>query len=47
MAAELSWTPQVPFESGITESIAWYREHRAWWEPLRRRALVAESQWKR
>ena len=43
--SQLSWTPQVNFDRGIRETIDWYTEHRAWWEPLREKALVAESQW--
>ncbi|WEO93789.1 hypothetical protein A6P39_007065 [Streptomyces sp. FXJ1.172] len=22
---------------GLAETVAWYREHRGWWEPLKRR----------
>uniref|UniRef100_A0AAU2JNS8 dTDP-glucose 4,6-dehydratase n=1 Tax=Streptomyces sp. NBC_00049 TaxID=2903617 RepID=A0AAU2JNS8_9ACTN len=36
--AELGYTPQVTFEDGIKDTIAWYRENRAWWEPLKVRA---------
>jgi dTDP-glucose 4,6-dehydratase len=44
---ELSWTPQTDFEQGIRETISWYQENRAWWEPLREKALVAESEWRK
>ncbi len=27
---ELLWSPSVPFESGLQETIAWYRENAAW-----------------
>ena len=43
---ELSWTSGIAFDVGIGETIDWYLEHRAWWEPLREKAVVAESQWK-
>jgi dTDP-glucose 4,6-dehydratase len=32
---ELGYAPSVTFEQGIAETVAWYREHRSWWEPLR------------
>jgi dTDP-glucose 4,6-dehydratase len=41
--AELGWEPTIPFEEGVAETIDWYAEHRAWWEPLRDRAPVAET----
>ncbi|HST25572.1 MAG TPA: dTDP-glucose 4,6-dehydratase [Gaiellaceae bacterium] len=32
----LGWAPQHSFgESGLTETVAWYREHREWWEPIK------------
>lgn len=43
---ELSWTPQIDFDDGVRGTIAWYQEHRSWWEPLRGRAPVAESEWR-
>ncbi|WP_426567187.1 dTDP-glucose 4,6-dehydratase [Angustibacter sp. McL0619] len=33
---ELGYTPQVPFEQGLAATIQWYRDHRDWWQPLRR-----------
>jgi dTDP-glucose 4,6-dehydratase len=32
---ELGYTPAVGFERGIIETVAWYRDNRAWWEPLK------------
>jgi dTDP-glucose 4,6-dehydratase len=32
---ELGWSPQTPFEIGLRETVSWYREHRAWWEPIK------------
>jgi dTDP-glucose 4,6-dehydratase len=29
---ELGWRPSVGFEEGIERTVAWYRDHRAWWE---------------
>lgn len=28
--AELGWTPQIPFERGLAETVAWYRANAAW-----------------
>jgi dTDP-glucose 4,6-dehydratase len=30
----LGWEPQHSFVSGIEETVHWYLEHRAWWEPI-------------
>ncbi|MGA8210502.1 MAG: dTDP-glucose 4,6-dehydratase [Nocardioidaceae bacterium] len=35
---ELGYRPQVPFDQGLADTVEWYRSHRDWWEPLRRRA---------
>ena len=35
---ELGYEPQVKFEDGLRETINWYRNNRAWWEPLKQRA---------
>jgi len=40
---ELGWEPTVDWDSGIAETIDWYADNRAWWEPLRDRAPVAEG----
>lgn len=34
--AELGWLPQTDFADGIRETIAWYLEHREWWEQIAR-----------
>jgi len=32
----LGWSPQHSFgETGLTETVEWYRGHRAWWEPIK------------
>lgn len=31
----LGWAPEVDFESGLRETIRWYRENRDWWSPLK------------
>ncbi|MFJ8533612.1 dTDP-glucose 4,6-dehydratase [Streptomyces sp. NPDC093591] len=35
---ELGYRPRHDFASGLADTVAWYRDHRAWWEPLKRRA---------
>jgi dTDP-glucose 4,6-dehydratase len=43
---ELGWEPQIGFEEGMPDTVRWYAEHRAWWEPLRdRRPVVEEEAW--
>ncbi len=37
----LGYAPQVEFERGLAETVQWYRDNRAWWEPLRERAALA------
>jgi dTDP-glucose 4,6-dehydratase len=31
----LGWSPAHRFEDGIASTVAWYRERRDWWEPLK------------
>ena len=31
----LGWKPEHSFESGLEQTIQWYRENRKWWEPLK------------
>jgi dTDP-glucose 4,6-dehydratase len=38
---ELGYTPQVTFERGIAETVAWYQDNRAWWEPLKAQAALS------
>jgi dTDP-glucose 4,6-dehydratase len=33
--AALGYQPQVAFEDGLASTVQWYRDNRAWWEPLR------------
>ena len=43
---ELAWEPAIDFERGLSETVAWYTEHRDWWEPLKGRAPVQETAWR-
>lgn len=40
ITAELGYRPQVSFSQGLADVVAWYRENRDWWEPLRARAAL-------
>jgi dTDP-glucose 4,6-dehydratase len=33
---ELGWEPRVPFAEGFARTVDWYRDNRAWWEPIKR-----------
>jgi dTDP-glucose 4,6-dehydratase len=32
---ELGWAPRYPFASALEATVRWYREHDAWWRPLK------------
>jgi dTDP-glucose 4,6-dehydratase len=36
-ARALGWAPQRDFREALEATVAWYRDNRAWWEPLKRR----------
>ncbi|MEU5400884.1 dTDP-glucose 4,6-dehydratase [Streptomyces sp. NPDC005963] len=42
---ELGWRPRTDFTEGLRETVRWYAENRAWWEPLIDRMPVNEGQW--
>jgi dTDP-glucose 4,6-dehydratase len=31
----LGWRPQRAFDDGLAETVTWYRDNRAWWEPIK------------
>ncbi len=35
MRRELDWEPEYDLARGLAETVAWYVENRAWWEPIR------------
>jgi dTDP-glucose 4,6-dehydratase len=30
----LGWAPRVPFDDGLDQTVAWYRDNEAWWRPI-------------
>jgi dTDP-glucose 4,6-dehydratase len=38
---QLGYEPRIDFEQGLAKTVQWYRDHRAWWEPLKKRAAAA------
>jgi dTDP-glucose 4,6-dehydratase len=40
ISEELGYQPQVSLQAGLAQTVRWYRENRAWWEPLRERAAL-------
>ncbi|MDX6355522.1 MAG: dTDP-glucose 4,6-dehydratase [Streptomyces sp.] len=39
--AELGYEPLVDFDEGLADTVAWYRDHRDWWEPLKEKAELS------
>jgi dTDP-glucose 4,6-dehydratase len=35
MRDELGWEPEVTFDEGLRQTVAWYVSHRDWWERIR------------
>nr|MBP9636123.1 GDP-mannose 4,6-dehydratase [Nitrospira sp.] len=31
----LGWSPQVPFEEGLKQTVEWYRTHESWWRTIK------------
>ena len=45
LRTELGWTPKhTDFESGLAQTIEWYTQNRAWWEPAK---AATEARYKR
>lgn len=42
LRTELGWEPQISFESGVRETILWYRDNRQWWERVKSGAYRVE-----
>lgn len=41
--AALGYAPRMGFEEGLALTVQWYRDNRAWWEPLKAAAATALS----
>jgi dTDP-glucose 4,6-dehydratase len=37
----LGWAPARSFDEGLASTVAWYRDNRAWWEPIKSGAYRA------
>ncbi|KID29036.1 dTDP-glucose 4,6-dehydratase [Prauserella rugosa] len=37
ISSELGYRPRIDFETGLAETVRWYADNRAWWEPLKNR----------
>ncbi|MDX6209099.1 MAG: dTDP-glucose 4,6-dehydratase [Frankiales bacterium] len=37
----LGYAPRTSFEEGLAQTVAWYRDNRQWWEPLKAKAALA------
>jgi dTDP-glucose 4,6-dehydratase len=42
ITTELGYRPRVPFDDGLAQTVGWYRDNRAWWEPLKDRARLSQ-----
>jgi dTDP-glucose 4,6-dehydratase len=42
---ELGWRAETPFDTGLKETVAWYRDNETWWRPLIGRSPVVEGAW--
>jgi dTDP-glucose 4,6-dehydratase len=40
--AELGWSPQESFETGLARTVDWYLANEPWWRPLRERSYAGE-----
>ncbi|MCG8917843.1 dTDP-glucose 4,6-dehydratase [Actinokineospora sp. PR83] len=40
ISTELGYTPRVAFADGLASTVQWFRDNRAWWEPLKQRAAL-------
>ncbi len=41
----LGWQPKTTIEQGLSHTLAWYREHRLWWQPLKERLREDPDHW--
>ncbi|MCG5470867.1 dTDP-glucose 4,6-dehydratase [Micromonospora sp. LAH09] len=36
ISEELGYTPSITLDQGLADTVAWYRDNRSWWEPLKK-----------
>ena len=41
IGSELGYAPSVTLEQGLADTVAWYRDNRGWWEPLKAKATIS------
>jgi dTDP-glucose 4,6-dehydratase len=44
LSRDLGWIPTRRFEEGLRDTVAWYLENKAWWEPIRRDVYQGQRQ---
>jgi dTDP-glucose 4,6-dehydratase len=44
LARELKWRPRISFDEGLGDTVRWYIDNRAWWQPLRRAGHAGQRQ---
>lgn len=42
---ELGWKPKVDFEEGLRQTVKWYQENRSWWESIKEKQTLSETDW--
>jgi len=43
----LGWQPRAPFEEGLRHTVEWYREHEAWWRPVKEEQAAFQEHYRR
>ncbi len=44
LSRDLGWIPTRRFEEGLRDTVAWYLENKAWWEPIHRDVYQGQRQ---
>jgi len=39
----LGWTPRIPFEDGVRETIKWYKQNQGWWNRINKIVIVGAN----
>ena len=43
----LGWSPSVAFDGGLRATVDWYREHEAWWRPIKEQSPAFRDHYQR